>query len=345
MPDQPLWTPSPICTSQSNLTRLMASLNERHGVGLSSYADIHAFSVKRPELFWDAVWEFAGVKASARGSTVFQNADRIWDARFFPDARLNYAENMLAKNDDTPAMIFRGEDKVRQMMSWRMLNDRVARLGQALKAYGIRPGDRVCAVVPNMPDTIAAFLATASVGAVWSSCSPDFGERGILDRFGQIAPRVLIASDGYYYAGKTIRHGDKIAAVLQELPSVEHVIIIDYIGEARAIVADIAQGRDAYAILRAPTGRCTAIRAAALRPSTLYSIFFGHDRHSQMHRASRRRHTSQASHRASASDRPQAGGQAVLLQHLRLDDVELAGERAFGGSDALALRRLALPSQ
>jgi len=194
MLDQPLWTPSPIRVGQSNLARLMAKLKERHGVSLSSYADIHAFSVERPELFWEAVWEFGGVKASARGSKVFETADRIWNARFFPEARLNYAANLLVKNDDTPALIFRGEDKVRQSMSWRMLNDRVARLGQALKAYGIKPGDRVCAVVPNMPDTIAAFLATASVGAVWSSCSPDFGERGILDRFGQIAPRVLIAN-------------------------------------------------------------------------------------------------------------------------------------------------------
>ena len=255
MLDQPLWTPSPIRASQSNLTRLMAKLKERHGTALSSYADVHAFSVERPELFWDAVWDFGGVKASARGSKVFEPADRIWNARFFPGARLNYAENMLVKDDDTPALIFRGEDKVRQTMSWRMLNDRVARLGQALKAYGIKPGDRICAVVPNMPDTIAAFLATASIGAVWSSCSPDFGERGILDRFGQIAPRVLIASDGYYYAGKTLRLGDKIAAVLQELPSVEHVIIIDYLGEARAIAPTLPKAETLDALCaRQPGG-------------------------------------------------------------------------------------------
>jgi acetoacetyl-CoA synthetase len=256
MLDQPLWIPSPIRADQSNLTRLMTKLKQRHGVALSSYADIHGFSVERPELFWDAVWEFGGVKASARGTKVFEPADRIWNARFFPEARLNYAENLLVKDDETPALIFRGEDKVRQTMSWRMLNDRVARLGQALKAYGIKPGDRVCAVVPNMPDTIAAFLATASVGAVWSSCSPDFGERGILDRFGQIAPRILIASDGYYYAGKTLRLGDKIAAVLQELPSVEHVIIIDYLGEARAIAPTLPNAETLDALCaRQPGGK------------------------------------------------------------------------------------------
>jgi acetoacetyl-CoA synthetase len=235
MLEKPLWTPSPIRVGQSNLACLMADIAKRHGVSLSSYADIHSFSVAQPDRFWEAVWNYGRVKADTDRGPVFVEAARMQDSKFFPESRLNYAENLLVKNDNTPALIFRGEDKVRQTMSWRMLYDRVARLSQALLALGIKPGDRICAVVPNMPDTIAAFLATAAIGAVWSSCSPDFGERGILDRFGQIAPRVLIASDGYYYAGKTLRLGDKIAAVLQEMPSIEKVILIDYLGEARAI--------------------------------------------------------------------------------------------------------------
>jgi acetoacetyl-CoA synthetase len=142
-------------------------------------------------------------------------------ARFFPDARLNYAANLLRKQDDTDALVFRGEDKVMRRMSWAELNRAVARLHRALAAAGVKAGDRVSAIVPNMPEAIVSFLACASLGAIWSSCSPDFGERGILDRFGQIAPKVLITCDGYYYAGKTIRMAEKIANVLKEMKTVE----------------------------------------------------------------------------------------------------------------------------
>src|SRR4029078_3958729 len=140
---------------------------------------------------------------------------------FFPDARLNYAENLLARQDESVAIVFQGEDKVKRTMSWRELNSKVARLHRAPDAMGLKPGDRVAAIVPNHPDTIVCFLAVASLGGVWSSCSPDFGERGILDRFGQIAPRFLIACDGYYYNGKVIPLAAQIDALLKRLPSVE----------------------------------------------------------------------------------------------------------------------------
>ncbi|MFZ5675480.1 MAG: acetoacetate--CoA ligase [Pseudomonadota bacterium] len=233
---EPLWTPDAGRQAGSNLAAFAAYLARADGSGpLRTYADFHDFSVQQPERFWSALWDFAKVKASKRGETVLVDGTKMPGARFFPDARLNYAENLLVKNDDTPALIFRGEDKVRKRMSWRELNDAVARLHHAFAKAGLKPGDRVAAIVPNMPETIVAFLAVTSLGGIWSSCSPDFGERGILDRFGQIEPRFLVACDGYYYNGKTIPIGNKVAAVLKELPSVEETVIIDYIGQATDI--------------------------------------------------------------------------------------------------------------
>ncbi|MBC8037844.1 MAG: AMP-binding protein, partial [Rhizobiales bacterium] len=242
MTGPPPWTPSAERKAQSNLQRFIDRINGRFGLNLASYDGIHGFSIAQPEDFWSEVWDFCGVTAETRGTRILIDGARMRDARFFPDARLNYAENLLRKSDDTPALIFRGEDKVRSSMTWRELNASVARLHRALAASGIKAGDRVCAVVPNMPETIVCFLAVASLGAIWSSCSPDFGASGILDRFGQIGPRVLIACDGYYYAGKTIPMAGKIGEVLQSLPTVERAVIIDYIGEAESVAKDLRNG-------------------------------------------------------------------------------------------------------
>ena len=242
MTDRPLWMPSAERRANSSLQRFIAGINRRFGLSLSTYEDIHEFSVSQPENFWSEVWDFCGVKAETRGSRILIEGARMRDARFFPDARLNYAENLLRKGDDTPALIFRGEAKVRGSMSWHELNAAVARMHRALAAAGIQAGDRVCAVVPNMPESIVCFLAAASLGAIWSSCSPDFGAAGILDRFGQIGARLLIASDGYYYGGKRISLGEKIEEVLQSLPTVERTIVIDYIGEAESVAAALPNG-------------------------------------------------------------------------------------------------------
>jgi acetoacetyl-CoA synthetase len=229
MTERPLWTPDSARTASSNLWRFMEPL------GLKSFEEVRRFSVDEPEAFWSAVWDFCGVKAETRGRRVLVDAAKMPGAKFFPDARLNYAENLLRKSDDSDALVFRGEDKVTRRMSWAELNAAVARLHRALAAAGVKAGDRVSAIVPNMPEAIVCFLATSSLGAIWSSCSPDFGERGILDRFGQIEPKILITCDGYYYAGKTIRMGEKVANVLRELTSVEKALVIDYIGEADAV--------------------------------------------------------------------------------------------------------------
>jgi acetoacetyl-CoA synthetase len=220
----------------SNLARFMAPL------GFTRFDEVLRWSVEEPEAFWSRLWDFCAVKASQRGERVIADGGRMPGAKFFPEARLNYAENLLRRNDDGDALVFRGEDRVQRRMSWAELNRAVARLHRAFAAAGVKAGDRICAIVPNIPEAIVAFLAASSLGAIWSSCSPDFGERGILDRFGQIAPKILITCDGYYYAGKTIRMGEKVGNVLKELNSVERALVIDYIGEADAVAKALPKG-------------------------------------------------------------------------------------------------------
>jgi len=235
MSETVLWTPTKSRIDNAQITKFMAMLKHQYGVSLTTFEELHSFSVTEPEKFWSALWDFAQVKASHRGSVVIENGDDISKSRFFPDSRLNFAENLLVKNDDSPALIFRGEDKVEKTVSWASLNDKVSQLNQAFEAIGLQASDRICAIVPNMPETIIAFAGAASLGAIWSSCSPDFGEKGILDRFSQIEPKVLIVCDGYYYNGKTIDIAEKLERVLANLPSLEKVIIIDYIGTATVL--------------------------------------------------------------------------------------------------------------
>jgi acetoacetyl-CoA synthetase len=233
MTDKPVWVPPHARNKSSNLAAFMTKLGERQSRSFPDYAALHAFSLANPEAFWSAVWEDCGIIAETRGQIVLLEGSHMREARFFPQARLNYAENLLKHaHDEKPAVVFRGEDRLRLTLSWGELKAKVAAIAALLRSLGVAAGDRICAVVPNHPDTLAAFLAVNSMGAVWSSCSPDFGERGILDRFGQIEPKILIACDGYYYNGKTIDISRKLAAVCEKLPSLQHLLLIDYIGEA-----------------------------------------------------------------------------------------------------------------
>ena len=242
MTRDPLWTPSEVRLRQSNLARFMAALGCRTGASFASHQDVLAFSVSEPELFWDAVWDFAHVKAAAKGKTVLAEGAHMREARFYPEARLSYAENLLRRNDAEPALIFWGEDRVKLTWSWADLNRAVARLQRAFRRVGLSAGDRICAVVPNHPMAIAGLLAANSIGAIWSSCSPDFGERGILDRFGQIAPRLLLTCDAYDYGGKTHAMTAKIAAVLKDLPTVQTAVVFHYTGDAEAMARAIPHG-------------------------------------------------------------------------------------------------------
>jgi acetoacetyl-CoA synthetase len=242
MTDKPVWVPPHSRKKSSNLVRFMTNLSMKTGREIETFDALHAHSLAAPEEFWSAVWEHFGIVADMRGDIIIADKDKMPGARFFPGARLSYAENLLRHDEsDKPALIFRGEDKVRLNVSWTELKKKVARIARLFAALGTKPGDRVCAVVPNHPDTIAAFLAANALGAIWSSCSPDFGEPGILDRFGQIEPKIMIATDGYYYDGKTIDIGSKISAVAAKLPSLEHILLIDYIGEAETQIRTIAR--------------------------------------------------------------------------------------------------------
>ncbi len=239
--DQPLWTPSPEQAANSQVSAFTADVNRRHGLALASYRDLHAWSIAHSDLFWDQVWDFCGVIGS-KGSRLVANPGQMPGAKFFPDGEINFAENLLRRSGDADAMVFRGEDKAARRLSWNELHALVSRMQQALTAAGVGVGDRVAAMLPNMPETIALMLATTSIGAVWSSCSPDFGERGVLDRFGQIEPKVFVAVDGYWYNGKEIAIGSKLAAIVAELPTASTVVVMSYLGRADDVARRLPRG-------------------------------------------------------------------------------------------------------
>jgi acetoacetyl-CoA synthetase len=234
MTEKPLWAPTPERVKAANITAFIELVNDRHKAKLDSYEDLWHWSVANLEAFWAAVWEFGGVIAQDRGERVLADADKMPGARFFPDAKLNFAENLLRPDvkDADDAIVFRGEDKVKRRLTHRELRDTVSRLQQALAKAGVKEGDRVACFMPNMPETVMAMLATASLGATFTSCSPDFGVQGVLDRFGQVEPTVLFACDGYYYNGKKVETLERIAEVVKQLPTVKQVVIVPYISEA-----------------------------------------------------------------------------------------------------------------
>ena len=237
-----LWTPSAEQVAAAPMTEFIAAAASKSGLALVDYDALHQWSVDDREGFWQLIWEWCGI-VGEQGERTLVDGDKMPGARFFPDATLNFAENLLMKSGPTEAIVFRGEDKVRTRMSWDELRALVSKLQQLFRAQGVKKGDRVAAMMPNMPETIACMLAAASLGAIWSSCSPDFGEQGVLDRFGQIEPVVFIAPDGYWYAGKRIDVADKIAAVLDKLPSVRAAFIVDYLGDASTVAGRIDKAK------------------------------------------------------------------------------------------------------
>jgi acetoacetyl-CoA synthetase len=227
--DAPLWQPSAQRIARSQITAFGAWLAREHGVRAQDYAALHRWSVTEPERFWSAVWSFTGV-IGAPGAEVLRHRERMPGAEWFPEARLNFAENLLRRRDAQPALVFRGETGLRRAYSFAELHACVSQLAQALRHWGVQPGDRVAGYLPNLPEAVVAMLAAASLGAVWSSCSPDFGVRGVVDRFGQIGPRVLFAPDGYFYAGKHHDLRARMAELREALPSVERVVVVPYDG-------------------------------------------------------------------------------------------------------------------
>jgi acetoacetyl-CoA synthetase len=231
---QPLWTPSPQRVASSELTRFRELVNGRFGLDLPHYRALHAWSVDHRAEFWNLIWDYCGV-IGEKGERRLIDGDRMPGARFFPDARLNFAENLMRRRDGATAIIFRGEDKAERKLTFAELDALVSRLQQALAAAGVGQGDRVAAMLPNVPEAVALMLAVTSLGAIFSSCSPDFGERGVLDRFGQIEPKVFVSCDGYWYAGKRISIEDKLAAIVGHLPTANKMVIVPYVGDAVSV--------------------------------------------------------------------------------------------------------------
>lgn len=272
--DAPLWTPTQDRVDAAPMTAFMKAAAARTGKVFSSYADLHRWSVDDREAFWSLVWDFCGIvgdKGAGGGGTsggerVLVDGDKMPGAAFFPDAKLNFAENLLQKTGTGDAIVFRGEDKVERRLSWNELHALTSRLQQLLLSLGVKEGDRIAAMMPNMPETVAAMLATASIGAVWSSCSPDFGEHGVLDRFGQIEPVVFIAPDGYWYNGKAIEVADKIAAVAAKLVTVRKILIVDYLGTSTDVAATVEKA----------TALDEALSSFAAKPVTFERLPFAH---------------------------------------------------------------------
>jgi len=228
--DQPIWRPDAQRLAAANLTGFRSRAEQRWKTALPDFDALWRWSVAHRDQFWLSVWEEAGIVGDGPGKAVLKDGDRMPGAKFFPEAKVNYAENLLRQRDDGDALVFWGEDRVKRRMSRAELYDLVSRRAGARRARGRKPGGRVAGFVPNMPETIAATLATAAIGAIWSSCSPDFGAQGVIDRFGQIEPKLLFTADGYFYGGKAFDSLARVAEFLPKLPSVERVVVLPYAG-------------------------------------------------------------------------------------------------------------------
>jgi acetoacetyl-CoA synthetase len=231
---EPLWRPSAVRVAQAPITEFAARVADRQRIALPDYTALYAWSIADRATFWSELWDWAGV-IGERGTRTLEDGDRMPGSRWFPEARLNYAQNLLARrahDDVTDALVFWGEDKIKRRMSHAELYASVSRAAQALRAAGVAKGDRVAGYLPNMPETIVAMLATSAIGAIWSSASPDFGVQGVLDRFGQIEPVVLFTVDGYWYNGKPLPILDKVAGIAARIPSLRRVVVASYLGTA-----------------------------------------------------------------------------------------------------------------
>jgi len=235
MAKTPLWTPSAERVEKANLTRFIRFVNERLGSAFESYDQLHEWSIEDRPAFWDAMWDFGEVVASQKGTAIAEDLDKMPGTRWFPESKLNFAENLLRYRDDRPALVFKGEQLPPRTMTYAELYDEVAKVAAALRAEGIGVGDRVAGFMPNMIESIVAMLAATSIGAVWSSCSPDFGIKGVLDRFGQIEPKVLFCANGYHYNGKAFSSLDRVAGILEQLPSIGRVVVVPYTEAAAPI--------------------------------------------------------------------------------------------------------------
>ena len=195
----------------------------------NNFDKIWKWSVNNPKIFWKSIWDFTKIKGNM-GNILLEESNIFFKNRFFPDAKLNYAKNLLKKNSKEPSIIFKSENGYKNSVSWKRLNINVAKISNWMKSNGIKKGDRVAAYLPNIPETVTAYISTAVLGAIWSSCSPDFGTTGVIDRFSQIAPKILFIGDKYFYNGKKINILERLPDILNNVPSINKVVLVPYPG-------------------------------------------------------------------------------------------------------------------
>ena len=225
-----VWSPSDKRVKSSQMYKFMQNINNKYNANLSNFSDLHAWSIENKTQFWELIWDFFDIIGSKGTKPYIDPLNKMPGSKFFPNGKVNYAENMLSGNNLGIAIVFKSEDKLRKEVSWKELKDQVAALAKFLKKEGVVKGDRVAAYMPNMPETVMMMLAASSVGAIFSSASPDFGVEGVLDRFGQIEPKILLTTDGYWYNGKAVNITNKVLDVVKALPSLQKVAITPLLG-------------------------------------------------------------------------------------------------------------------
>ncbi len=243
-----LWTPTPGRSGHSCMKDFMDHVNRKFGFSFSLYNELFSWSIEHPADFWGTFWHYSGIRYSKDYDRVVDDPKKMPGAGWFEGARLNFAENLLSRRDGKTAIIFRGEAEIERRISYAELYGQSHRVAEALKRMGVTKGDRVAGFIPNMPEAIIAMLGAASIGAVWSSSSPDFGIKGVLDRFSQIEPKVIFAADGYFYKGKKFDAQEKLKGILDQLPSVEKVVLINYTGNVDTSAIDHAVSWDDFAV-------------------------------------------------------------------------------------------------
>lgn len=232
---KPIWTPSKERVQTANASKFIGKVNSEFGTTIKTFDGLWTWSVENPHFFWETFATFSGFNSTPIQGPTTAPSKHMWEQHFFPEVSLNFTENLLRPHSKETAIIFWGEDSVRRSITHEDLYREVTALAHALKKLGLKPGDRVAGLVPNTPEALVAMLATASLGGVWASGSPDFGVEGALDRFGQIEPTFLFASDGYYYNGKEIDITEKVSEISQELPSLKSVIMFNYINTKQSV--------------------------------------------------------------------------------------------------------------
>ena len=226
MKNELIWKPSSQKIQSSSLHQFIEYINPKYKLKINNFEDLHKWSVENRDYFWDEVWNFYNVIGKKGDKPYLDPENHLPGTKFFPNGKLNYAENMLKKNDNDIAITFWSEDKIKKKLSWYQLKNQVSSVANYFKKKGIKKGDRIAAYLPNVPETIIVMLASSSIGAIFSSASPDFGVEGVLDRFGQIEPKVLVTTDGYNFNGKEINITEKVEKVVNSLRSVKDVVLV-----------------------------------------------------------------------------------------------------------------------